>query len=98
MPDTPIRTDEPVHTSHAPGELKPGTWSADDLAQMEEYLRLRDEDDAGRLTQYQGEYVITGNKIILAHGRDLLAALERAEAEAKLRGIPSDKLFEYFVP
>ncbi len=68
------------------------------LAQLEDWPWLDQLRGAGELDQYRGQFVFAAERQIFGHGRDLVNVRPLAEEKARAKGIPPERLINYFMP
>jgi hypothetical protein len=68
------------------------------VAQLEDWAWLDQLRGEGKLDQYRGEFVLAAEKQIFGHGRDLVHVRPPAEEKARAKGIPPERLLDYFMP
>ena len=67
------------------------------LSQLADRAWLDGLQNAGELERYNGEFVIAADRTILAHHADLRDARQEAEQKATERGIPHERLTNYYL-
>jgi hypothetical protein len=68
------------------------------IAQLEDWTWLNQLRDEGKLNEYRGEYVFAAEKQIFGHGRNLVELRPSVEEAASAKGIPPQRVIDYFIP